>query len=166
LTPGIAAQAWHCEFGDGHWYDCLMITDPDTARQFVRHPSDVPIVWNLGDIAVQGGEYLRNVSAGGLAFLSSNDVLPGVLVDINIPVVDPQISLKGIVVWCRPDGVGSFEVGVRFVDENNHFRMRMVEQICHIEHYKKEILEREGRVISGEEAALEWISRYAKDFPN
>jgi hypothetical protein len=140
--------------------------DFDTERQYVRHPSDVPIVWRLGDIAVQGTEYLKNVSAGGLAFLSVNDVPPGIIIDINIPFVDPQVSMKGVVAWCRPDGASRFEVGVRFVDAGDHFRMRMVEQICHIEHYKKEILEREGRVISGEEAALEWIARYAKDFPS
>jgi hypothetical protein len=141
------------------------MSSPDTDRQFVRHPSDVPIVWSLGDIAVQGTEYLKNVSEGGLAFLSNRNIEQGVIVDINIPLVDPQVSLKGVVVWCRPDGENLFEVGVRFIDESNHFRMRMVEQICHIEHYKKEIFDREGRAVSGEEAALEWISRYAKDFP-
>jgi len=134
-------------------------------RHYVRHPSDVPIAWSLEDIAVEGSEYLKNVSEGGLAFLSMAAVTLGALLVIQIPAIDPQVSLKGVVVWCSPCENQQYEVGVRFVDENNHFRMRMVEQICHIEHFKKEILETEGRVISGEEAALEWISRYATDFP-
>jgi Tfp pilus assembly protein PilZ len=142
-----------------------MSPDPDSERQYVRHPSDVSIVWSLGDVAVQGTEYLKNVSEGGLAFLSVTEIAQGVVIEINIPAIDPQISLKGVVVWCSPDGGNCYEVGVRFIDESNHFRMRMVEQICHIEHFKKEIFEREGRVLSGEEAALEWITHYAKDFP-
>jgi Tfp pilus assembly protein PilZ len=134
-------------------------------RHYVRHPSDVPIAWSLDDIAIEGSEYLKNVSEGGLAFLSPSEVNLGALLVIQIPAVDPQVNLKGVVVWCAPCENHQFEVGVRFVDENNHFRMRMVEQICHIEVFKKEVLETEGRVISGEEAALEWISRYAPNFP-
>jgi hypothetical protein len=41
----------------------------------------------------------------------------------------------------------------------------MVEQVCHIKQYSKEILEKEGRKLSDEEAAVEWIEKYAKDFP-
>ena len=134
-------------------------------RLYVRHPSDVPIAWKLEDIAVQGTEYLKNVSEGGLAFMSNTELTLGATVVIQIPAIDPQVALRGVVVWCEDCGAEQYEVGVRFVDENNHFRMRMVEQICHIEHFKHEILETEGRAISGEEAALEWIKRYAQDFP-
>ena len=41
----------------------------------------------------------------------------------------------------------------------------MIEQICHIEHYRKEVARVEGRELSTQEAASEWISRYASDFP-
>lgn len=43
--------------------------------------------------------------------------------------------------------------------------MRMIEQICHIEHYRKEVERQEGRRLSSQDAADEWISRYAGDFP-
>lgn len=135
-------------------------------RQYVRHPTDVPIEWSLGDVAIQGSEYLKNVSHGGLAFVSVSALPLGAVVNINIPLVDPQVVLRGIVVWCAADSGNQFEVGVRFVDESNHFAMRMVEQICHIEHFKREIFEREGRELTGEEAALVWINQYAKDFPS
>ena len=45
------------------------------------------------------------------------------------------------------------------------FIYSMVEQVCHIEQYKKEVLKNEGQGLSGEEAAVEWITKYAKDFP-
>ena len=41
----------------------------------------------------------------------------------------------------------------------------MVEQICHIEQYKQDVFEKDGRRLSGEQAALEWIEKYATDFP-
>ncbi len=44
--------------------------------------------------------------------------------------------------------------------------MRMVEQVCHIERYRADVLEREGRALTGEQAAEEWIKRYAEDFPD
>lgn len=134
-------------------------------RQYIRHPSDIPIQWRLGDLAAPGSEYLRNISEGGLAFISQHDIPVGALIDIHIPIRHPEVSIRGYVVWCKPYGVSEFEVGVRFTDADTRFRMRMVEQVCHIEHFKKEIFEREGRELTGEQAAMEWIKRYAKDFP-
>jgi hypothetical protein len=42
----------------------------------------------------------------------------------------------------------------------------MVEQVCHIENYKKEVYQTEGRLLTAEEAAVEWIHKYASQFPN
>lgn len=50
------------------------------------------------------------------------------------------------------------------MDTNNAFKARMVEQVCQIKKYHQ-TLEQQGRVLSIEEAAMEWISRYAADFP-
>lgn len=140
-----------------------METDQD--RHYIRHPSDIPISWNLGDVVAPGSEYLRNISEGGLAFVSQHEIPSGAVIEIHIPVQHPEVSIRGTVVWCRPSTDGQYEVGVRFVDASTRFRMRMVEQVCHIEHFKKELLEKEGRQLSGEEAAMEWIRRFAKDFP-
>jgi hypothetical protein len=41
----------------------------------------------------------------------------------------------------------------------------MVEQICFIEHYKNEMLETQGRKLTSEQAAAEWIENYGADFP-
>jgi hypothetical protein len=42
----------------------------------------------------------------------------------------------------------------------------MVEQLCHIEHYRKEVRDTEGRILDGEAAAREWISKFAAKFPD
>ncbi|MBA1333327.1 pilus assembly protein PilZ, partial [Candidatus Endoriftia persephone str. Guaymas] len=39
------------------------------------------------------------------------------------------------------------------------------EQVCQIEQYKQQILEQDGRKLSGEEAAMEWIENFADRFP-
>ena len=52
------------------------------------------------------------------------------------------------------------------MNEDELFRLRMIEQICHIEHYRNEMLKQQGRELSIEEAAQEWISRYAGEFPS
>ena len=143
----------------------IAMTDPSQSRSFIRHPTDIPIHWSLGEIVPPGGEHLRNISEGGLAFSSHHDIPVGASIDIQIPVGRPEVSVKGEVVWCSPDEDGCFEVGVRFIDAGQHFKMRMVEQVCHIEQYKKEVFEKKGRVLTSKQAAMEWIKRFAKDFP-
>ena len=44
------------------------------------------------------------------------------------------------------------------------FRARMLEQVRQIRRYRKKILKDTGRLISLDEAAMEWIERYASSF--
>jgi hypothetical protein len=39
----------------------------------------------------------------------------------------------------------------------------MVEQVCHIEHYRKEVMVCEGRQLTSEDAAKEWVAKYASN---
>jgi len=50
------------------------------------------------------------------------------------------------------------------MNTNDAFTARMLEQIWQIINYQNR-LEQEGRVLSIEEAAFEWIDRYAALFP-
>lgn len=56
-------------------------------------------------------------------------------------------------------------MGIKFTQSIDVFRIRMVEQVCHIEQYKEDVKAREGRCLTGTQAALEWIQRYASKFP-
>jgi len=78
--------------------------------------------------------------------------------------VQPGFEARAQVAWCHREGDG-FLVGVAFVERGDLFRARMVEQICHIEHYRAEVLTNEGRDLDGEQAAREWIQKFAVDFP-
>jgi Tfp pilus assembly protein PilZ len=133
-------------------------------RSFIRHSSDIPIDFQLEELVTEGSDYLKNVSHGGLAFNSKIALTPGTTVRVKIPFVKPVFQAIGKVTWCHPQQ-NEFEIGVQFLDEGDTFRARMVEQICHIEQYKKEVREKDGRQLTGEQAAVEWIEKYATDFP-
>jgi hypothetical protein len=107
---------------------------------------------------------ITNVSLGGLAFNSSKPLEVLQRVRISIPVLQQENHLVGNVVWCDKSNSG-YEIGVEFEHSRDAFRLRMIEQICHIEHYRKEVEQQEGRKLSSQEAAREWISKYAGDFP-
>ena len=143
------------------------MTDAADKRKFVRHPSDIPIEYehDLSGIVAHDTDYLNNISFGGLSFQAKKHLEEGSLVNVRIPFVKPVFEIKSRVVWCK--GVDDrFDVGVEFLEREKLFRARMVEQVCHIEHYKKQTLEEEGRALTGEEAALEWIAKHAAEFPS
>lgn len=108
---------------------------------------------------------IRNVSFGGLAFLSDIFLQPDTLVELRIPCVRPIFEVSARVAWCREEA-DCFLVGVEFQNASEAFQIRMVEQVCHIHSYKREIEERDGRQLSTEDAAREWIDRHAASFPN
>ena len=135
------------------------------SRNYLRHPSDIPIDILPAQIDAGDTRSLHNVSHGGLSFSASQLYPQGEIVRMRITLVSPAFEAVGKVVWCRGSD-GHFIVGVEFLDEVDLFRARMVEQICHIEHYKKTLHESEGRHLTSQEAALEWISKYADGFPS
>lgn len=133
-------------------------------RKYIRHPSDIPIEVENQNVNSHVTESLVNVSLGGLSFQSQEKQELGKLIRIKISLVDPPFETTGKVVWCRPND-GDYEIGVKLLDINDAYRARMVEQVCHIEHYKRQVLEKEGRALTGQEAAMEWIRKYANSFP-
>jgi hypothetical protein len=122
-------------------------------RQFIRHPLDVPIEIRTDSRLPAGAFHTQDISLGGLAVHS------------DVPV-EPAFEARARVAWCRPHrGGAGHEVGVSFLDPEDVFRARMVAQICYIEDYRRSIARAEGRDLSSEEAAGEWIAKYAHKFP-
>ena len=142
--------------------------DNTTIRKFIRHPSGVPIQVTLDFAEDENDETvdqtITNVSLGGLAFISHKPLELLERVRICIPVLNQDNYLVGNVVWCEKVGDG-YEIGIEFEKSKDVFRLRMIEQICHIEHYRKEVEESEGRELNAQEAAKEWISKFAGEFP-
>jgi len=133
-------------------------------RRFIRHPTEIPIELLHKTGSVRKNKRLKNISLGGLAFSSNQNWQPGTILGIRIPLIDPEFETTGKVVWCQQENT-RFDVGVEITDIHDAFRVRMVEQICQIEKYRNQ-LKQQGRILSSEEAAIEWLNCYAAEFPS
>ncbi len=116
-------------------------------RKYIRHPSDIPIEIDPIESKEYSVESLVNVSLGGLSFYFPETLPIGKTLKIRIPLVGQGFETTVQVVWCD-QAENSFEIGVKLLDQQDAFRTRMVEQVCHIEHYKKDIELAEGRFLN------------------
>ena len=137
---------------------------PHAKRRFIRHPFDIPIQVSAGNHNPTA-PHLRDVCDGGVSFHARQPARPGQRVHIRIELLQPPFEADGEVMWCEADSGGGYEIGVSFLSTEDAYRARMMEQICHIEQYRREVRASEGRRLSDREAALEWIERYAPHFP-
>jgi hypothetical protein len=137
-------------------------------RQFIRHPASIPIEIDTCSGAGAPRTYERrrvvDVSFGGLAFDSDQQLDQGSLVALRITLVRPVFQAVARVAWCRAATSG-YRVGAEFLNLQDEYRARMVEQICYIEAYRRQVLELEHRDLTTEQAAMEWITKYAARFP-
>lgn len=132
-------------------------------RVYVRHPSEFPVELRAPEQSEPRRERLHDLSAGGLCCRSATAFEQGERIRIRIPIGTPGFEAEGRVAWCRPHE-GGYRVGIEFVAQNEAFRARLVEQVCHIERYHQR-QRAEGRSLSEEEAAIEWIARFGAQFP-
>ncbi len=132
--------------------------------RFIRHPADIPIEVRVHGQLTHDTHNTFNLSIKGLAFRCDQEFELGEIVEIRIPFVRPPFEVEARVIWCKAREE-RFELGVEFLDQDDAFMARMVEQVCYIENYKKAIYRTEGRLLSPEEAAMEWISKFASQFP-
>jgi len=132
-------------------------------RRYIRHPSRMPIRFELRNGQPSREEQLRNVSEGGLCFATGTALDPGRAIRVIIPVLGQRFEIDGVVAWCC-SATPAFEVGVQFATPQDRFCVRMVEQLCYIEDYRMQVEREEGRKLSSEQAAQEWIARFAGQF--
>ncbi len=133
-------------------------------RQYIRHPTDIPLHYHLADEPEECHPRLKDVSTGGLSFSTDQPFDAGQMLRIRIDVTDPPFEIQGQVVWCHAQD-DHYLVGISFDSVEKAFAIRMVEQVCHIEQYRSAVKQLERRELSSEEAAQEWIERHARDFP-
>lgn len=137
-------------------------------RRFFRHPTDIPICVRTAMVSMEEQCDMKDLSEGGLSCFLVSPIEVGMIVDISITTIDPPYHGKGKIVWVKlcddRSKVTRYEVGIKFTDNDEMFKVRMVQQICHIEQYKQRVLHEEGRELDSNAAAQEWIQRYAADF--
>jgi len=128
-------------------------------RRYFRHPVDVPIQVFLNQ---EQEECTVDLGQGGMAFITNVRIEKGTVITIRIPFVSPPFEVNCVVCW-QQEIAGYFETGVAFRDKETAFRARMVEQVCHIKAYHEK-QKQQGRLLTFEQSASEWINRYAADF--
>ena len=133
-------------------------------RAYIRHPSSIPIEVEPFCVHQQLCLQLQDMSVGGLSFQSPVNFHRGAMVKIRILGTKPVFRVNGVVQWCKSVN-DHYELGVEFLREDDAFRVRMMEQVCHIEHYRKRQLKR-GRRLSKNKASLEWIAKHGARFPH
>lgn len=134
-------------------------------RQFIRYPVDIPIEIGLAPDTGFVQRSTRNVSIGGLAFFSDMATMPKTVIAMRIPYLRPLFEVTaGRVAWCHHEG-GKLFVGVRFFFSAEAYELRMIEQLKHIENYRRYIEQREGRRLADEDAIKDWVGRHAASLP-
>jgi len=134
-------------------------------RRFIRHPINVPIEVSAVEAHPEDTMHTSSIGAGGLAFHFDQNIQPGTIVHIKIPYIHPEFETDAKVIWCR-ERLHGVELAVEFLTADDAFKARMVEQICYIENYRRMAKRNENRTLTVQEAAAEWVSKYAADFPN
>jgi len=99
----------------------------------------------------------------GLILNAQEPFSSGACIRISHPSLCPGSEIHAQVIWCRGQASG-FQLAVEFRTEEDLYRVRMLEQLCHIKLYQVE-RQREGEKLSFDTAAAQWIAQYAAHFP-
>ncbi len=130
---------------------------------FIRHPAELPIQFRHCQVTSRTPQHLDSTTCG-LCFLSDSHVTKGAILEVSIPIRDWTYRFIGRVIkTCRLDA--AHKLWICFGSQADAFQARMAEQICQIEVYRNTVRKREGRTISSELAAREWVAKYAACFP-
>ncbi len=132
-------------------------------RGFLRHPVEIPLAVEARGWG--GATTARDLGHGGIRFLAVGTVEPGTWLTLSFTSLEGAPQVHARVVWCQEAEGGGYEVGAAFPAEADRMRARMMEQIVAIERYRQRVREEEGRGLTPEEAAREWVARHANRFP-
>lgn len=131
----------------------------------IRHPRQIPLEIRVAPPkSDQSDSRSQQGCPPTLVFDCKRKIRVGSTIIVHIRCERGGGRVLGRVAWLIRSLHG-YIIGMALYDEHEAFRMRMLEQVCHIEAYRQEAIEREGREMTNEEAAREWISSYAAHFP-
>lgn len=131
----------------------------------IRHPRQIPLETRVTRLKSDQHPSTHGACQAMLAFDCERRVRVGATITVRVPCLLEDCQVTGRVVWLIRSLQG-YVVGVAFFSEGEAFRMRMLEQLCHIEAYRRAKTACEGRNVTRNEAAAEWIARHAADFPS
>lgn len=129
--------------------------------KFVAHPEDIPI--HIEEVAHIQDKTLDVDGFGGISYVCDKAYKTGQSVQIKLTEIDPDFCVVGRIFKCeKEDDV--FRIFIEFPKKEDCYCVRMIEQLSHIEHYRRQA-KLQGRRLSFNEAAMEWIQKFAASFP-
>ncbi len=140
------------------------VYDANGEPLFIRHPDNFPI-----DIKRNWRDVLRPRRAEprqiglGLCFESSRYMKPGTVIELSIPLRGETQTFHAHVALVMQNDRG-YEIGCFMESEEEAYRARIVEQICHIEAYLQSRRQKRG-LSSENRGAQQWIDQNAAAFP-
>jgi hypothetical protein len=146
-----------------HWVEELS-AEVCNFEGFIKHPPEIPLDFSLEPSPQFVALHLVKLHEGGMVFGTDTALPIGARIQLTINLKGLELVLHGLVTHCILTGQSRCDVGVQFENDNEHYAMRMIEQACHIEHYRG-LVKKAGRELSEHEAAAEWIAQFASCFP-
>jgi len=145
----------------------ILIETPEQAhqRRFLRYPAATPLRCLRRHDEFQLECELRNIGSGGLAFVSSEPLQPGDVLEVSFLLPDEEPALVGEVVWSAPleETTGSHTQinGLEFLVDPACFHASLIEQVRQIEAYRA-AQQGLGREITAQRASEEWWAKHAE----
>jgi len=141
-----------------------MQSQNSSRRRFHRHQANIPVEISTPDESWSSQvNSTHDISSGGLSFISETPLVINQIINLTIRITRPFFEETAKVVWCHTNG-NAHEIGVQFLNNQAVYGIRMVEQVCNIEQYRKDMKNIFGRELTAQEAALEWIRKYAAEY--
>jgi len=134
------------------------------ADNFIKHPDDQPISLRRLKQPAHNFNPQRYHISGGVRISVNESVEPGTVIEIETHIQGRTASFQGRVIWVKETSSQSKQLGLVFDNVEEAYRARMIEQLCHIEHYLRR-QNAEGRTLDARRAANEWINQFSPNFP-
>ena len=131
---------------------------------FISHPERFPLQFRRLRFWERSKLELNKTSNIGLTFFSKEHQKPGSILEVTIPTRKETYQFLGKVVMVRESDNG-YEIGIWLLNVEDAPKLRIIEQICHIELYLNDKRYKEGPFLSKEKLTEEWITRFAGSFP-
>jgi hypothetical protein len=110
-------------------------------RKYIRYPAEVSIEYKISGEKIERSDYTKNISFGGLCFHAKSYIKPGTVLTLKFPTINLNSEIVGEIVWCSGKKE-EMEIGVKFRNENDAFRARIIEEICHLKNYQRQFFEK------------------------
>ncbi len=131
--------------------------------KFVAHPEEIPLHIEEVENLDTSDELLEVNGFVGISYLTPTPYQLGQSIRLKLADIDPQFNVIGYIFQCEKEQHG-YRIFIAFPNKEDCYYVRMIEQLSHIEHYRRQA-RLQGRQLNFNEAATEWIQMFAASFP-